>query len=204
MRVILILLALCTSVLGQQPTGLVRVYCYQDEDNSIDNYGSGTVISPTRVLTNWHVVKKCRETNPIQIRLFNNQRVAASIKSYAVIWDMALLETTSVLHVKPFETGDRPVPGMLATIHGLGTDYEYSTLAGVVSRTFRYPPVLTEEDCDFFVVKGALARPGDSGGPVLNLQGKLIGVLHATRNREGSTQGITIDRIIKEFDLENQ
>lgn len=183
----------------EQREGVVRVYVYNDDDNRIDTYGSGTVISSTQVLTNWHVIEKGRDNLPVRIRFSDGTRCVAKIIHKDETWDMALLEFDRTDKCQPIEIGERPLSRTLATIHGFGFDYEYKAQTGTVSNVFYYPTGLTTNDADFFAVRNVLARGGDSGGPVTDMQGKLIGVLNRKDIIGHSTRGITIDRIKKIF-----
>ncbi len=178
------------------PTGAVRIYVYEDNDAFPDSYGSGAVISPTQVLTNWHVVKDRRKNNPIKVRFSDGSRRAATVVASSEKWDIVILKIHSTQAV-PFKLGKRPRVGEKVIIHGFGFDYEYVAGKGIVSNE-----VLSPEDSDandFFQIKGVAARQGDSGGPVTDRHGHLIGILFASNADEKFTLGVTVDRIRKVF-----
>lgn len=178
------------------PSGTVRIYVYEDEDQFADSYGSGAVISPTQVLTNWHVVKDRRKSNPIKVRFSDGSRRAAIVVASNEKWDIVILKIHPTQAV-PFKLGNRPLVGQKAIIHGFGGDYEYIAASGTVSNQFFSP---TGADVpDFFQLDGAVARQGDSGGPITNRNGHLIGILFASDADEKFTLGVTIDRIRKVF-----
>lgn len=180
------------------PAGTVRVYIYEDGDNLADSYGSGAIISPTLVLTNWHVVKDRRRTQAIQIRFANGSRSFAIVLQQNKKWDVALLKIHATA-MKPFMIGTRPKSGKRATIHGFGRDYEYIAGTGKVSKSFFGPT--NDSAGDFFQVMGVVARQGDSGGPITDSRGNLIGILFGSnKGKDGTyTMGVTIDRIKKVF-----
>ncbi len=178
------------------PSGAVRIYVYEDKDAFPDSYGSGAVISPTQVLTNYHVVKDRQTSNPIKVRFSDGSRRAAIVVASSEKWDVVILKIHSTQAV-PFKLGKRPRSGQKAIIHGFGFDYEYISAQGTVSNQFLSP---TEDDPDdFFQVGVAVARQGDSGGPVTDQNGHLIGILFASDPDEKFTLGVTIDRIQKVF-----
>lgn len=178
------------------PAGAVRIYVYEDKDEFADSYGSGAVISPTQVLTNYHVVKDCRKSDPIKVRFPDGSRRAATVVASNEKWDIVILKIKAT-QVTPFTLGKRPLGGQNVTIQGFGSDYEYVSDSGTVSHQFFFP---TEGDPgDFFQVKGAIARQGDSGGPVTDKNGRLVGILFASNAAEKFTFGVTVDRIRKVF-----
>ena len=84
MKTILLLVAsflVATSAVAHPvcPAGVVRIYVYEDKDEFADSYGSGVVISSTQVLTNWHVVKDRRKSDPIKVRFSDGSRRAATV-----------------------------------------------------------------------------------------------------------------------------
>lgn len=204
MKALLILIAslfMVTPAIARHdsPEGAVRVYVYEDGDNLSDSGGSGAVVSPTLVLTNWHVVKDRRRGNQsVQIRFTDGSRRFATVLQQSQRWDVALLKIRATT-MKPFVLGSRPEAGKRATVQGFGRDYEYAALTGNVSKKFFAP----DEDSvgDFFQITGVVARQGDSGGPVTDSRGQLIGILFGSNKSESGiyTMGVTIDRIRKVF-----
>jgi S1-C subfamily serine protease len=202
---IAIALLLTVAVHAQVPQGVVRVYIHSDEDQKPDWYGSGALISPTQILTNWHVVKKRRKDDlhnnrAIEIRFQDGSRRYAAVVEQNETWDTALLSIHRT-KMEPFTIGQRPKVGETATIHGFGFDYEYKAQTGPVSDTFLFPKDHGGNP-DFFQVLKVKARSGDSGGPVTDGNGALIGILYGAGEPTGDdayTHGTTIDRIQKVF-----
>lgn len=201
MKTLLLLVAsflVATSVFAHPhcPSGAVRIYVYEDNDAFPDSYGSGAVISATQVLTNWHVVKDRRKNNPIKVRFPDGSRRAAIVVSSSEKWDIVILKIHST-QATPFKLGKRPQAGERVTIQGFGSDYEYIAAQGTVSNQFFFPA--ENDPGDFFQVEGVVARQGDSGGPVTDHNGHLIGILFASDTDDKFTLGVTIDRIQKVF-----
>ena len=112
------------------------------------------------------------------------------------MWFMVILKFHSTLYTL-IALVKRPRGGQNVTIQGFGSDYEYVAASGTVSHQFFFP---TEDDPgDFFQVKRAVARQGDSGGPIIDQNGRLVGILFASNSTEKFTLGVTIDRIRKVF-----
>lgn len=207
--IILMLLASPLFAHPHCPENIVRVYVYQPGDDTIDIYGSGALISPTQVLTNHHVIKSQGRGKPILIRFHDGRRIEAKVLQTIERWDIALLSIPEVKE-KPFKFGKRPRGGISASIHGFGYDYEYRTVTGTVDKRFLYPNPKrwkgsSHKEADFFEIDNVEARNGDSGGPVTDKNGLLIGILFGTGSQGGEhyVHGTTIDRIQKEFNIDS-
>ncbi len=209
MRITLSLILICLTYFYSPtlaaPPGMVRVYVHTDNDTVADIYGSGAIISPTLILTNWHVVEKRRQDSAendrsVQVRFIDGTRSNAAVLQQDKTWDIALLKIHPT-KFKPFPLGVRPVPGQIATYHGFGGDYEYVARTGKISPVFQYPRAFPN-DPDFIIVLGVLARGGDSGGPITDKGGAVIGLLRATSTTyDKYVLGTSIDRIEKTFDV---
>jgi serine protease Do len=76
---------------------------------------------------------------------------------------------------------------------GIGRDGQLSASVGVISNVSRDLPGLGEEDDRRYVdmvQTTAPISPGNSGGPLFNLQGEVIGVVTAMYVRNGSDEGL--------------
>ena len=179
---------------------VVRVYVHENSDCYIDSYGSGFLVSPTQVLTNHHVVSDRRRAKKgakcaIQLRFYNGDRAYAVVISQNRPWDVALLEIKAV-NFPVLQLGERPTEGQTAFVHGCGSDYEYRAAQGTVGATNISPPGL--DITDLMTVEGTPSRFGDSGGPITDLRGLVIGILNTTDDSD--TGGIMIDRVQKVFE----
>lgn len=194
-----LLLCIPTPVVASDVSkSIVRVYVHGDNDCSIDYYGSGFLVSSTQVLTNWHVVKDRRKPVrgkkcAIQLRFHDGCRVYATVVSQNKVWDIALLRIKEVDY-PVLELGERPIEGQTAFVHGTGSDYEYRSLEGKVGET-NLSPMGAKGVQDLVQIEGAPSRQGDSGGPITDINGRVIGILNATDDT--TTNGIMVDRIEK-------
>ncbi len=212
-RLFVILVALCvaTPIFAQLPTviqtvpeSVVRIYVNENRDQTPDSYGSGVLISPTQILTNWHVVKdrrKDRQNNSraVQVRLADSSRSYATVVAQDSLWDIALLRIYAT-KLTPITIGDRPKVGDKATIQGFGPDYEYKSQTGIVSSAKLHPKHHSDKT-DYIEILEVRARGGDSGGPITDMHGNLGGLLHGASDQSEKpyTHGTTIDRIQKVF-----
>ncbi|MCS7237118.1 MAG: serine protease [Thermoguttaceae bacterium] len=152
--------------------------------------GSGTLIAQTEqyglVLTNWHVVREARGT--IAVVFPDGMRVPAVVVAGDAVWDLALLMIPPVA-IPPIPLADAVAqPGEYLVIAGYGRG-NYRAAAGrcvqYVAPGIGYPAEMLEVSVG--------ARQGDSGGPILNAQGQLAGVLFGTTG--GRTIGSHAGRI---------
>lgn len=74
-----------------------------------------------------------------------------------------------------------PVLGETVTAYGQGADRELRVAHGVICHIERAPG---QQDSPYFIFAGN-AGPGFSGGPILNAQGRLVGITFAYLDRPG-------------------
>ena len=205
LMVMAVILLLTATASAETPEGAVRVYVNEDNDQMPDSFGSGALVSPTQVLTNWHVVKDRRRdrrnnNRAVEVRFPDGSRSFAAVIQQSETWDVALLQIHPV-KFEPFPIGERPETDDTLTIQGFGWDYEFKPQTGKVSDTWMYPGN-QQNNADFFEVLKVRARQGDSGGPVTDTHGNLVGILFGASTATGDdsyTHGTTIDRIRKVF-----
>ncbi len=153
---------------------------------NITYHGSGTLITSDIVITNWHVV---RDKGDITVE-FGKFTTKARVIKIDKTWDLAALRLETKPKIKPIKIGKVPRIGDKLTIAGYGSgNYQQST-----GKLIKFcAPGRTEPD-DILELK-ATARNGDSGGPILNQKGELVGVLFGSIN--GLTNGSHSGRILK-------
>lgn len=147
--------------------------------------GSGVIISETgEVLSNWHVVDKAKE---VRCLLYDGRAYEAEIAGTDKDLDLALLR----LKLKP---GDKPIPtaplgdsaklaeGDFVMAMGAPWGLSRSVSIGIVSCTRRYLPKNSEYS--LWLQTDAAISPGNSGGPLVDTQGYIIGI-----NTRGMTSG---------------
>lgn len=141
--------------------------------------GSGFVISNDGyVITNAHVVNNCI-TNCKKITLiFHNEEVhEAKLISYDEDSDIALLKIIDARYnqVFPFLTwGDKPELGDDVIAIGSPMNQSFTVTTGIVSSIDRFVP----KAASFvpFIQTDASVNPGNSGGPLFNSHGDVIGI----------------------------
>ena len=182
--VLIIMLALVSQV--SAPMNVVRINV-QDSGNT-QSFGTGTLIQPTLVITNWHVIQDC--AGVIQIVFPDDFTCEARIVESNRQWDLAILQTESFT-APPIELGESPKIGDIVTVGGYGgiaNKYQSDT-----GKVLGFCSPGKDAPDDFFQID-ADVRSGDSGGPILK-DGKLVGILFG--GDANSTYGITVGRVRK-------
>ncbi len=143
-----------------------------------DGVGSAFAIGPRHLVTNRHVVEK---DDIVQLRSFRGNTVAARVVTIgAGIRDIALLETQNslvgpILPLLP----DVPMTGSQVLLIGSPIGLGGTLTTGVVSGFRTYKGVQ-------FIQVDAAINPGNSGSPILNTRGQVIGM--ATLRFPGSDE----------------
>jgi serine protease Do len=175
--------------------GLPRPNMPQHPSNNlpVHGIGSGFIISPDGyILTNTHVVAN---SSKITVKLTDRREFDAKV--------IGQDERTDVAVIKIVAKGDLPVvrlgdsnklrPGQWVLAIGSPFGFENSVTAGVVSALARgnvggeggnngYVP---------FIQTDVAVNPGNSGGPLFNLNGEVVGINSQIYSRSGGYEGIS-------------
>jgi serine protease Do len=149
--------------------------------------GSGFIVSPDGyILTNAHVVENADE---VRVRLTDRREFQAKVIGSDQRTDVAVIKIDAkdlpVVHIGD-HTQLRPGEWVLAIGSPFGL--ENSVTAGIVSATSR--AVGGESDVPFIQTDVAV-NPGNSGGPLFNLRGEVIGINSMIFSRTGGYMGIS-------------
>lgn len=152
------------------------------------SFGSGTLVykqgKHALLITNHHVIRDSQKD--ILVSFPNGFRSSAKVVASDPTWDLAaLLIWSPSIHAVPI-TKNAPQPGDKLTIAGYGSG-RYRAVSGVCSQ---YVSPGLSQPHEMVELK-AVARQGDSGGPIFNQKGELAGVLFGAgwRTTAGSYSG---------------
>ncbi|MEZ4899812.1 MAG: trypsin-like peptidase domain-containing protein [Saprospiraceae bacterium] len=137
--------------------------------------GSGFLISSDgMVVTNCHVVQG---QSDIQVNLPDGLAVPGTLVGQDPSTDIALVQVHGFKsgHLK-FANSDELQVGQIAIAMGNPFGFQYSLTAGVVSALGRTLRTESGRLIDDVIQTDAALNPGNSGGPLLNSQGLVIGV----------------------------
>jgi serine protease Do len=150
--------------------------------------GSGFIVSSDGyILTNAHVVAEADEVN---VRLTDRREFAAKVIGFDPRSDVAVIKIDAT-DLPTVRTGDpsqvRPGEWVLAIGSPFGLDS--SATAGIVSATSR--AVGGPDNYVPFIQTDVAVNPGNSGGPLFNLRGEVIGMNSMIFSRTGGYMGLS-------------
>lgn len=141
-------------------------------DNSL---GSGTAFSINEqgnLLTNHHVVEGC---NNLTFQLPGQNPVEARVLATDVEADLALLETSLLTVPASFEFQNRPRLGDEIVVYGFPLLGDLSSQGNLTTGVVSALTGLGDDRNHFQI--SAQIQPGNSGGPVINRSGVVVGVV---------------------------
>jgi S1-C subfamily serine protease len=150
--------------------------------------GSGFVIDKAGlVVTNYHVVGDART---VYVSFSNSDSMRAEIVGRDASTDVALLKViASSRALKPLELGDSDAVEVGDEVAAIGNPlgYERSITLGIVSALHRSLTSPGGAPIDRVIQTDAVLNRGNSGGPLLNAQGEVIGVSSAIAEGDPGT-----------------
>ncbi|HAS43197.1 MAG TPA: serine protease [Microscillaceae bacterium] len=137
--------------------------------------GSGFVISPEGfIVTNSHVVHNAAS---ITVNLADGRQYQAELVGEDPSTDVAVIRIhANDLKAVAFGDSSKIKVGQLAIAIGSPYGFEYTVTAGVISALGRSLRSGTGRLIDNVIQTDAALNPGNSGGPLLNSQGQVVGI----------------------------
>ena len=151
------------------------------------NLGTGFIIDPKGfILTNNHVVE---QTDEIRVRTADGKEFAAKIVGRDPITDLALIRIKSDIPFIPLTLGDSNQLEVGDWVIAIGNPFGLgnTVTAGIVSAKYRQ---IGAGAYDNFIQTDTPINLGNSGGPLLNTDGEVIGINTAIFTQSGGSVGI--------------
>ncbi|MEP6470549.1 MAG: Do family serine endopeptidase [Acidobacteriota bacterium] len=149
-----------------------------DEEHKEQQGGTGFVLSDDGyVATNYHVIENA---DKVEVRLSNKEKATARIVGRDPATDLALLKIDVKQRLNPLALGDsdRLRVGEWVMAIGDPLNFDKSVTVGVVSAKGRYGLTGDAATRSFenFIQTDAAINSGNSGGPLINVNGEVIGI----------------------------
>ena len=149
--------------------------------------GSGFIVSPDgMILTNAHVVASAKE---VTVKLTDKREYRAKVLGVDRATDVALLkiEANNLPAVRLGSSTELKV-GEWVTAIGSPYGFENTVTSGIVSAKWRSLP-----DGAYvpFIQTDVAVNPGNSGGPLFNMSGEVVGINSQIYSRTGGYQGLS-------------
>lgn len=149
--------------------------------------GSGFIVSEDGyILTNAHVVS---DADQVTVRLTDRREFQAEVVGVDQRTDIAVIKIEAEnLPTVQFGNPDRLEPGQWVVAIGSPFGLENSVTAGIVSATSR---AVGPGSSVPFIQTDVAVNPGNSGGPLFNLDGEVVGVNSMIFSRTGGYMGLS-------------
>ena len=182
--------------------GVVTIYSFYDHGEGEQGaQGSGFIVSPQgHILTSAHVITSAgsgaplRRADRVYVGFADGDRVPATIVGWDLYDDVGVLRVQPSAHrLTPLPLGDSDTVRVGEPVAAIGSPFaqQGSLAVGVVSATGRSIPSLTST---YHVVDAiqtdAPITHGNSGGPLLDARGHVIGINAQIRTESGQTEGV--------------
>lgn len=141
--------------------------------------GSGFVLTDGYLVTNNHVIDAAlANEGRVEVIRSDGSRLTAEVVGRNVSYDIAVLRVDAV-DLLPLRPEESPVEvGNSVIVIGAPLGYDFTVTTGIVSAVDRPVSVGEAEDASYIsaIQTDASINPGNSGGPVVDSQGRFIGM----------------------------
>lgn len=162
-------------------TGVVVINTNQRLEDTVAA-GTGMVLTASgRILTNNHVIAGA---TTIRVVVPNTtRRYAARVVGYDIADDVAVLQLRAARNLRTVTIGSSAALAVGATVTAVGNSGGFGHLISVRGRVIRLRKSVTVQNNSGelhrlrgLIETNAALRPGDSGGPLLDSAGRVVGV----------------------------
>lgn len=156
-------------------------------EQPVRGQGSGFIVSSDGlILTNAHVV---RDASEVTVKLTDRREFQAKVLGADPRTDVAVLRIDAQgLPTVPLGSSKALRPGEWVLAIGSPFGFENSVTAGVVSAKGRSLP---DDSLVPFIQTDVAVNPGNSGGPLFNARGEVVGINSQIYSQSGGYQGLS-------------
>jgi serine protease Do len=157
-------------------------------DTPVFGAGSGFIVSPDGViLTNAHVVRDAKE---VTVKLQDRREYRAKVLGSDPKTDVAVLKIDAKnLPIVPIGKSNDLKVGEWVLAIGSPFGLDSTVTAGVVSAKWRSLP---DDSQVPFIQTDVAVNPGNSGGPLFNTRGEVVGINSQIYSQTGGYQGLSL------------
>ncbi len=180
----------------EDPEEIARGFTVRVRNRTCDGVGtgSGTVIAPTMLATNKHVVDGALE---LEVETWDGRSIDVEVTSVSHAADLALIEISEPLNdIGELDTGTLTEGDPVTAAGYPGGGQLKFTSGDFVDRDIN-PELDTTEAVIRFT---APIAPGNSGGPLINEDGRITGVVFAEEIATGYGLAVPVDMIQETID----
>ncbi|MCG3200929.1 MAG: hypothetical protein NFCOHLIN_00791 [Gammaproteobacteria bacterium] len=152
-----------------------------------EGIGSGFIITPDGyIFTNAHVVKDADE---VTVKLADKREFKAKVVGADLKSDVAVIKIEAS-HLPTLRIGNPQALRVGEWVAAIGSPFglENTVTAGVVSAKAR---ALPDDSYVPFIQTDVAVNPGNSGGPLLNMNGEVVGINSQIYSRSGGYMGLS-------------
>ncbi len=154
--------------------------------------GSGFIVSKEGyIFTNAHVVEGA---DIINVALSNNQTYTAKVVGVDKKSDVAVIKIDAPPgELNPVKFGDSHALQIGEWVLAVGNPFalQNTVTAGIVSAKGRRDQFTEGDSYQDFIQTDAAVNPGNSGGPLVNLHGEVVGINSSIYTRTGGYMGVS-------------
>ena len=169
--------------------------------------GSGSVLDQEgHILTNFHVIEGAKQ---VKVTLFNGETYDAKLVGADPVYDIAVLRIDAPREsLFPVEFGESSILRVGQHVYAIGNPFglERTMTTGIISSLNRSLPSRSGRTMKSIIQIDAALNRGNSGGPLLDSRGRLIGMNTAIASRSGENTGVgfaipvnTISRVVPQL-----
>jgi len=162
----------------------------QAAEQPFKGLGSGFIIgSDGLILTNAHVVKEAKD---VVVKLQDRREYVAKVLGVDTATDIAVLKIDAKgLPVVRFGQPSKLMVGDYVLAIGAPYGFDQTATSGIISGKGRSLPSEGGENFVPFLQTDAAVNPGNSGGPLFDAAGNVIGINSQIYSRTGGFQGVS-------------